>query len=165
MFGDTSSTKNCYVSRPVVNIGDIINWAYYNGFETTLPPGDLHVTICYSKARFDWASLYPARNQIVIPAQTRTIEEFNGGAVVLKLESPVLTTRWQQFLDVGASTSFPTYKPHVTITYGGTPKGAKPYEGRIVLGPEKWSELDDDWKGKLEEWPTGADKDEDDQPE
>jgi len=155
IFSDETSYKNIYVSRSVVNFGDIVNYAYHNGFATTLAPSDLHVTICYSKSRIDWYALYPERNEIVIPPQTRTIEAFNGGAVVLKLESPVLAARWQQFLDVGASTSFPTYKPHVTLTYTGIPAGAKPYEGRIVLGPEKWTELNTDWKSGVEEWPTG----------
>lgn len=43
-----------YVYRPVVNADVIIAWAKAQGFTTTLPASDMHVTICYSKEPVDW---------------------------------------------------------------------------------------------------------------
>ena len=51
---------------------------------------------------------------------------------------------------------FPEYQPHMTLTYAGLPAGKTvddivPYRGRILLGPEIFEEVSDNWSEELEE--------------
>ena len=156
LFADSTALKTLYVSRKVVNFPELLNWAYRSGFKTTLAPTDYHVTICYSKTKFDWASTQPDLENLVISGGHRSMQNFQGGACVLKIESADLGDRWQQFLDLGATNKFSEYKPHITITYGDIPRGVKPFEGDIILGPEIWKPVDDNWKGEMVERITGA---------
>lgn len=162
--------KTLYVYRPVENAADIIAWAKSQGFATTLAPEDLHVTLAYSKTPLNWAKLYDdwhlepeAMNATCsacapvcraddggnakrrIKGGVRTIMAMGGGgAIVLAFESDTLTRRFMDFKAAGAVWSFPSFTPHVTISYDG--KGVDldkvhPYAGDIVLGEECWEEV------------------------
>lgn len=156
LFDDETTLKTLYVSRKVVNFAEILNWAYRQGFPTTLDPTDFHVTICYSKSKFDWACTSPLRREVRISGDERSIHQFDGGAVVMTVQNDELADRWQQFIDLGASNSYKEYRPHITITYGDLPEAVVAFPGDIILGPEIWSEVNGGWKHSLEERPTGA---------
>ena len=55
----TEGPKTLYVNRPLLNAGQITAWAKAQGFKSVQKPEDMHVTICYSKAPFDWGDLEP----------------------------------------------------------------------------------------------------------
>ena len=55
-----AAPRTLYVSRRVLNAGAIIDWAKDQGFETTLPAEDLHVTIAYSRTPVDWMKVTQA---------------------------------------------------------------------------------------------------------
>jgi uncharacterized protein len=65
-----------------------------------------------------------------------------------------LKWRHASILSEGASWDYADYQPHITITYD---KGdvdlatVEPYRGKIVLGPEIFAEVDEDWQGKVVE--------------
>jgi len=149
-----------YVRRQVTNGADILAWAKEQGFETTLPAEDLHVTIAYSrdpvdwmKAGSDWASGEDGRLTIK-PGGARLVEKFGGGAVVLLFNSSELSWRHQAIRDAGASWDWPDYQPHITITYapGAVDLDAvEPYRGAIELGPEIFEPLDEDWRFNVRE--------------
>ena len=127
-----------YVSRKLLNANELISWAKQEGFNTTIEPDDMHVTIVYSTSPIHWDCCGKRSDTITNDSGKRSIETFDGGATVLKITSPELTQRWQQFRDAGASWSFPDYQPHVTISYNGEkPRHkVKPYSGKLVFGPE-----------------------------
>ena len=43
------------------------------------------------------------------------------------------------------------YQPHITIAWGEAPDLAsiEPYRGKIMLGPEIFAEVDENWKAKV----------------
>ncbi len=144
--------KSVYVSRNALNREAIREWARANGFHSTLPGEDFHVTIAFSKEMFDWDSTEPRQDFIYIPpAKDRQLKVFDGGATVIHFTNDQLAQRWQEFIDLGASNSYPDYKAHITVTYKGKPKKAIPYPGEIVLGPEIWKEVNMDWKKEMKE--------------
>lgn len=146
--------KSCYVSRKVLNREALRDWARDNGFKSSLPGEEFHVTQLYSKEDFDWSSTTPDTNYLYIaPDDKREIHVFDGGATVLHFHNDQMSQRWQQFIDFGASTSYPDYKAHVTITYKGKPKKAIPYTGELVLGPEVWKEVNSNWAANVHERP------------
>lgn len=147
--------KSLYVSRKLLNAKALISWAKDQGFETTLQPGDLHTTVMYSKQPVIW----PARRSgvLIAPAsENRSVVSLGGGgAVVLKFNSPALHARWQDLQDKGAVHSWPTYVPHVTITWQAPEdldlSQVEPYAGSLIFGSEKFEEIDDEWSGTITE--------------
>jgi len=143
-----------YVRRNVENAADIINHFKEQGFETTLQPTDLHVTVMYSRAAVMWPeaeddslTVRSDKDRIVTPLG-------DGGAVVQKFYNKSLERRWKELCDGGCSWDHDGYHPHITITWKlGDIDLAKiePYKGDIVLGPEIFEKLDEDWKTKVTE--------------
>ena len=148
--------QTLYVKRNVLNAEEIVSWAKGQGFETTLPPEDMHVTIAFSKDKVDWSLLTPKTDEPAMFTGDRTVELLGDkGAVVLKFSSPSLLARWGQIRSAGASWDWDGYTPHVTITYDKPDKldisKVAPFGGAIVLGPEIFASVDDDWVEKLVE--------------
>ncbi len=144
--------ETLYVNRPVVNTIDIIAWAKANGFETTLLPEDMHVTIAFSKTPVDWEKLNPQHNNLTVPpSYGRSVEQF-GEACVLRFESSELEQRWNELKQAGASWDYPEYTPHITISWQSSPDGEpEPYSGPIILGPEAFAPIEEDWSEDIVE--------------
>jgi hypothetical protein len=76
--------------------------------------------------------------------------------VALIFGSGELQYRHRQMRDAGASWDYPSFLPHITITYdAGSIDLAKvePYQGRLVFGPERFEAIQDNWQDDLEETP------------
>lgn len=148
-----AAPRTLYVMRPVVNAAEILAWARKQGFSDTLSADDLHVTIAYSRAPVDWFKAYAAGASIEIPpGGARQMEQF-GEATVLLFASDELQWRHSEFERIGATWDHPEYQPHITISYGGAPAdlaSVEPYQGKIVLGPERFAEVDENWRAKLD---------------
>lgn len=155
-----AAPRTLYVHRKVLNATDIIAWAKAQGFETTIPADDLHVTIAYSRAPVDWMKVGEPWSGdkdgtlTVKPGGARMMDVLGGGAVVLLFNSSELSWRHRDILESGASWDWPDYQPHITITYeqGGVDLAkVEPYRGAIELGPEVFEELDENWKNNVSE--------------
>lgn len=148
--------RTLYVHRKVLNGDEILAWAREQGFTSTLPASDLHVTIAFSRAKVDWMRMGSTwEDEVTIPpGGPRLVERFDGGAVVLLFASNMLSWRHDEMVDRGASWDWPEYQPHITISYNGAPAdldGIEAYQGRIVLGPEVFEEINEDWKAGITE--------------
>lgn len=151
--------RTLYIHRDVVNADDIKRWAKSQGFDTVQE--DLHVTIIHTRSPIDWIKVgndiewADSGNTIkILAGGPRLMEQF-GEAVVLQFASSRLTWRHEDIKRMGADTDYPEYQPHITITWK-IPEGidlskVDPYRGEIVLGPELFEEVDDDWKSKVSE--------------
>lgn len=140
--------RTLYLSRKLENAAEFIAWAKAQGFPKTQLPGDMHVTIAYSKTPTDWPETRD--DQITVRSKAgRTILPLGDkGAVVLRFDAPTLQARWQELVDGGASWDFEDYKPHVTITWDGTGVDldeVEPYDGPLVFGPEIAKPIDENW--------------------
>ena len=143
--------KNLYAHRKVLNGKEILIWAKKQGFDHTLPEKELHITCIYSSAKVDWSEIKADDSHIKIIGGKREIEVFGDdkNIVVLRVQSNVLQTRFDYFKKHGCSYDFPSYKPHVTITYKKDPKmnikDIIPYHGDILLGEEIFAEINEDY--------------------
>lgn len=150
-----SAPRTLYVRRDVLNAAEIIAWAKEQGFKTTLPATDLHVTVTYSRQPVDWFKMGEAwLSEVKIAAGgPRQMEQF-GQARVLLIASSELSWRHAAMVELGASWDHPEYRPHITISYDpDSPDLATvtPYAGEIVLGPEIFEEVKEDWKAGVTE--------------
>src|SRR6185503_16637656 len=159
-----AKARTLYVSREVKNAAEIIKWAKGQGFKTTLKPGDLHVTIAYSKRPIDWMKIgdtfsmsgADGKDELVVKeGGPRLVEPLGDkGAVVLLFASEVLQWRHERIVKEGASWDFEGYQPHVTITWdaeGLDLSQVEPYTGKIVFGPEIFKEVNDNWSDNITE--------------
>lgn len=150
--------RTLYVSRNVLNADQIVKWAKAQGFKSTLEPADMHVTIAFSRAPIDWMKVGndwysdDDGNLAVKPGGPRAVEALGDkGAVVLMFSDNRLSYRHRDIIDSGASWDWEGFQPHVTITYGLGIDGlnldtVEPYRGAIMLGPEVFAEVVEDWE-------------------
>lgn len=157
-----AAPRTLYVQRKLLNAADLIAWAKAQGFGTTTPADDLHVTIAFSRRPVDWMKVGETWSSdkdgkiTVAPGGARIVEPLGDkGAVVLLFNSSELSWRHEAIKrDAEASWDFPSYQPHVTITYAGGDldlSKVEPYRGKLVFGPELFSEVDEDWSSNLRE--------------
>ncbi|WP_226780334.1 anti-CBASS protein Acb1 family protein [Oceaniglobus trochenteri] len=150
-----AAPRTLYVHRKVLNAKEIIRWAKVQGFKTTLPAHDMHVTIAYSRAAVDWMAAGESWQPKVevAPGGARLMEKF-GEARVLLFASDELRWRHERIKEAGATWDHPEYQPHITISYDpDAPDLAEvePYQGPIILGPEVFQEVNEDWDEGIEE--------------
>jgi phage-related protein (TIGR01555 family) len=144
-----------YIHRPVLNATEIIEWAKSQGFKTTLPEDDMHVTIAFSRQPVDWMKVGQTwESEITVPeGGPRLMEQF-GDARVLVFSADELQWRHDAIKEMGATWDHPEYQPHITISYDPDAPGLgdiDPYQGQIILGPEVFDEVKDDWKETIQE--------------
>jgi len=156
-----ATPRPLYVQRKLLNAADLIAWAKEQGFETTLPAEDMHVTVLYSRRPVDPMKIGEAWSNeddgglLIKAGGPRAIERLGEDAVVLMFASDNLSWRHRQMVEAGGSHDFPDYTPHVTLTYSA-PEGLdleaiRPFTGELRFGPELFEPLDEDWKPKIEE--------------
>ena len=91
----------------------------------------------------------------IVAGGPRLMDRFgaDGAATVLLFASSRLCWRHEEIIRAGGSWDFTEYQPHITIAYGDAPDLAaiEPYRGKIVLGPEIFAEVDEDWKSRVTE--------------
>lgn len=159
-FADAKA-KPLYVQRKLLNASDLIAWAKAQGFTSTLPADDMHVTVLYSRTPVDPLKMGEAwgndedGNVIVKEGGPRAIERLGEDAIVLSFASWNLSSRHDDMVRNGASHDWPEYTPHVTISYAA-PDGVdldaiRPFTGELRFGPEIFEPLDLDWKSKISE--------------
>lgn len=149
--------KTLYVHRPVLNWQDIAKWAKEQGFASTVGE-DMHVTLAFSKTPFDVSTLDPETDTLKSKKGVRAVKPLgDAGATVLHFVDERLHWRWQAIKDAGAEWDFDGYQPHITITYDPGDvdiSSIEPYSGKIQLGPEQFSEVNNDWKDEIIEDPV-----------
>jgi 2'-5' RNA ligase len=152
---ESDKIKTLYISRPLLNAEEFIDWAKSQGFEKTLEAKELHVTVAFSKKEVDWSNIKSLTNTIKISNGKRKVQKLGDeGAVVLRFESTELKNRWREILNHGASWDFDDYHPHVTITYDGKDlnlEGVKIFDKELTFGPEDIHEVDENYKEKVKE--------------
>ncbi|WP_343649475.1 phage portal protein [Stenotrophomonas sp.] len=143
--------RSLYVSRKVVNAGEIAAWAREQGIGDLRE--DLHVTVAYSRQTFDWIKAGNAnewgtdgKDQLVIPeGGPRAVEPLGGLSAVLLFASSQLCWRHESIIRAGGSHDYPDYTPHISLTKAPIDLSkVEPYRGRIVLGPEIFEEVRED---------------------
>lgn len=166
---NASEPRTLYLYRNVLNVGAIKKWAKEQGLKGV--QDGLHVTIVYSRAKFDWMKapnafpFVPTEDDdgglMIQPNSLRVVEEIGSAsfeavdgvvvrrqAIALLFNSAELGWRHDDIVRAGASHDFPDYQPHITITYDAQGDDfdlskVVPYDGAIALGPEQAKQIDE----------------------
>ena len=141
-----------YARRPVLNANEIIKWYKDQGFESLTVPEEMHVTTIFSRNPVEQKILEESPTRLCVPfvEGTRINAPLGDkGAIVLKFKSDWLQKRWERALQKGCSWDYKSYQPHITLTYSKPDVNLariKPFQGEIVLGPEIFEMLVDNWR-------------------
>lgn len=145
-----------YAMRPVTNATDIRAHYQAQGVPGILPASDMHVTVIFSRKPVDWMEIGAAwSDKIEVTAGgPRLHERFGaeGDALVLQFQNWELHHRNEMAREKGASWDWPDYRPHITISYRAANVDMdklEPWTGPIILGPEMWDQVDENWKAKV----------------
>lgn len=142
------------------------NWMKSVGIRHPIDKEDMHVTIVYSKENNLFPNYEPSQEPILLSSTTFRLnfDEF-GGAIVIELSSPELTKKFKNSLKYGATSDYPTYRPHITVSYNGEAnKHLKdkitPPDFDILLTHEEVEDLDDnDSVGEMLKKKAGVEED------
>lgn len=111
--------KGLYVYRPVLNGDEWAAWAEKHGVPNPIAADDFHVTVLYSKTN---VSMVPDKRGMVI--ETGPESCYPGAFCMLGPDEDVFTfcfdawtlhDRNYAFIRNGAESTWPTYRPHMTI--------------------------------------------------
>lgn len=147
--------RGTYVMRPLVEPERLLSWAWKRGVRWSLEPSDMHVTIIHSEAEVK--GLAPDVRAMSLDVRSARLSRMGAGALVLEVFAGAEELHWRNTVlrQYGGVSTFPEYRPHVTLTY----KDMRPhvprieFRGRLRLGPEKWSPLFEDDGGLHSEVP------------
>ncbi|MES2340093.1 MAG: anti-CBASS Acb1 family protein [Pseudomonadota bacterium] len=152
-----AAPRSLYIRRDVVNYRDLLAWARDVGLPNVVPGASMHVTLIYSKKAVDWMKITgdwnsDAQGRMRIPpGGARLLERMGPGGrcVVLEFTHDALVWRNEQILRAGAQSKWPEYRPHIALSWDVPESFAleklEPYRGRLVLGPEIFEEIIEDW--------------------
>lgn len=150
-----AAPRTLYVSRKVINAADLIAWAKGQGFKSTLPADDLHVTVMYSPTAVDWMKVGESwAGELKVAAGGPRLMERFGEARVLLFKAAELDWRHESIKAAGASWDYPEYQSHITISYDPESpdlESIEPYQGEIILGPEIFAEVKEEWGNVITE--------------
>lgn len=144
--GDDEEPVPIYVSRMVTNVAELRKWAEGQGLKLHDSP---HVTITYSRDPVDWMAMGDSYlGALEVPAGGARMMDKFGDALVLLFNSSELSWRNREMRERGASWDYQDYQPHITIDYDAAtldPTTIQPYRGKILLGPEIFEEIKEDY--------------------
>lgn len=130
----------------------LVAWAKAQGIKNVVPADDMHCTLIYSEVpvpAFEPSEFFSAT---IEPKQLKVDKLGDGSVLVLVLEDTWLTWRYEEAQRLGATSDWPEYTPHITISYDypGTPalQLIKPPPFAIRLQGEFVEELEDEEGGK-----------------
>jgi len=139
----TDVFETLYVSVPVLNAQEIVDWASAAGIKNLVAPESMHITIAYSRSPVDLSMVSPNPGARVIDSGPYGLERFDMGALALLVPDQQLTLRWWEFDHAGAKWDYHPYRSHITVAYH--PKGTFSMEdtftGPISLGMEQYEPL------------------------
>lgn len=140
-----SRTASLYINRPVLNAEAILAHYRKQGFKKFQAASELHVTILYSKTPVDWMAMPEAwESELELAPGGPRLQEVLGPkqeAQVLLFGARSLMWRNEELMRAGASSDYPEYTPHITLSYEEDLSKAEPWNGAILLGPEIWQEI------------------------
>lgn len=97
-------------------VGLMAQWLARSGLPNLEPIEDLHVTILYSRKPV--RVICTDEEFHATPAGWDLFKNDDGSrSLVLLLDSPGLHRRHQKLMALGATYDFPSYKPHLTVSY------------------------------------------------
>lgn len=133
--------KGVYVGRPLLNKDQFIQWCKSVGFSDINE--DLHVTITYSKKNFK--NVTSNVEQVVIPPSHFTAITILGDATVLLFTSNQLYKDHQDKIALGATSDYPLYTAHMSISYSHQFIDCPLPDFDLVFGEEVEKELNEDY--------------------
>lgn len=129
-----------WISRPVLNLPDVLGWLRDAGVRKVMPPDQIHVTLATVRTPVDWSGLEPLRDEVVVPAGPKRTEIYGWTVKALSFDHAALTGRHAELARLYPAIDHPRLRAHVSLYKGGRMPTME-YQGPLVLGPERIDEF------------------------
>ena len=133
--------RSLFLSRPVLNVDDILGWTIREGLPFSFDPELYHITLTAVRDPVDWTLCKPLHQRdMVISGGERRLDRL-GSMTALIINDPLIKARIAEL-----DWHYPTgdhrgeREPHISIfksLFIDVNPACRPYEGDIVLGPER----------------------------
>lgn len=124
------------ITRPLLNAGDLAEWARGEGFQDIRPEG-WHVSLARTQSRTTRPTLVGGEVVVVMAGNVGPVRQL-GPFMAMMFDCDVLSRRHAQLLAAGSTWDHQVFRPHVTFAVAGARDrgflGA--YGGSLVFGPE-----------------------------
>lgn len=113
---NVSKRDGIYVNRPVINAQEWFDWATKWSIPSPVPVDEMHVTVIGSLVD---VKIRPATNPMVVCVVNSAFAMFGPAedVLVVAFDDWCLWDRNWAFQHAGAVSTWPTYRPHMTISY------------------------------------------------
>jgi hypothetical protein len=142
-----------YISRKLLNGGELLKWARSQGFTGLVDAADLHVTLCHSRNAVDWFDMpseWGSNEDGTVTVEAggpRVVETFGSDSTVLMFKHRSFDWRHEGLVEAGASHDWSEYRAHVTFAKGPQTvdfANVDPFIDALKFGPEIWEALKTD---------------------
>lgn len=143
---------NLYVKRPLKeeSAKRLVEWCAAQGIKNIVPAELMHVTQAHSTAEVDTTKVTPLSTLLDMDVDSRWLSGLGkGNGLVMFFRSPEMSARFKEFAAAGASWDFPSYIPHVTLSYDTGEMQPQEYgfnpppDMPLLLGPEEFDRSND----------------------
>lgn len=142
-----------YISRPVLNGLELVDWARRSGLENTIAPEKMHVTVLYSCTPSDTSIIPPVVDAITLRLLNARPFKISS-ALGIPIAHPKIDETHQRYRTIGATHDYAdgVFRPHVTLKYDADEadleifSGSKGYTGLVELGAERIEPLRSGWR-------------------
>jgi len=142
---EVAKRNGLYASRPVVNAQAWYDWAVKYGVPNPIAAADMHVTVVHSTKD---VKIRPRDDYMIVDSERALFAMFgrDEDAFVVAFWNWRLQDRHWDFIAAGAVTSWPSYRPHLSISYDAadfeiSDEAMANAPEQIVLGPEVYDEI------------------------
>jgi hypothetical protein len=124
------------------------DWSQVNKIPNALRPVDYHCTVVQSDVPIPGYAADPT--MVMLDPKTFGVQMLNQ-ALVITFRSDALEEQWQRAMNLGAQSKWPTYVPHITLSYQIPVEFDltvfKPPTSYLILEREECRAASTEWKG------------------
>lgn len=122
-------------------------FAHELGLTSALPVEDMHMTVVFSKTEVNWHDLEADNKKIIVTLSHLEMLGQNKDVLALNIKDyPYLNRRNKYYLDNGATSDWPDYKPHITLSWKASGLNVdltKKFNDQIILEAEYFDDIID----------------------
>lgn len=167
-----AAPRTLYVRRDLLNAEEVRAFYRKQGLDAMVEASKMHVTVAFSRTPVDWFAIGECwtdgeGGRLTVKAGGPRMLDLLGDkrdVLALLFASSSLSWRHEDMKGLGCSWDYPTYQPHVSLTWqlGNTLQerqdrltSLEPYTGELVFGPEVFEEVKVDWQKTIKENSSG----------
>ena len=140
--------KGFIVKRNLMHYDDLVSWSKHYDFKNLINPDDIEIVLAYSKTPVELDNLVIDKSYVISNGSenNRSLIKLEDGSILLAFHEPVFNSRWNYFIEQGASWEFGDFFPYIILSHNEPEmilKNVEVFPYPLSFTYEKLIELDD----------------------